>query len=312
LPSWLLGGLALAANFGVALLVRPDPNAKAEAALAQITPHDWSVKPGADLMAAALKSAGVDDYRRLAETGDAKAETLMGLIYHVGSTSVKQDQVEATSWLSRAADQQNARALYDLGDVYVSTGGANPERYAEYFRRSADLGNARAEDSLADAYLAGTGVPKDASLAAHWLEQAADQGLTSAEAKLGRLYYNGDLVLRNYDRAATLLQKAANENDPDAEHDLALAYYAGNGVPQNKYEALVLFTKSANQGNVDAEFQLGKMYAEGDGVIADVASGRALITKAANSSSIAAKAWLAAHPLFPSLATPPPLGSLTW
>jgi TPR repeat protein len=302
----LAAAVALVAICGLVLALRPDPNAKAKAVLAQITPANWSVNRGYDLVQGALKGASVDDFRRLAEAGDAGAQTMMGMIYHVGAPNVAVDQVEATAWLRRAADQKNARALYDLGDVYTTNGTANAERAADYLKQSAALGNARAASQLGDAYVRGRGVPKDPAQAVHWLEQAANQGVPDAESELGRLYYEGDVVARSYERARPLLEKAAAAGDADAEHDLALAYYFGNGVTQNKYEASLLFAKSANQGNMDAKFQLGRMYVDGDGILTNVTLGRDLITKAAAGNSASATNWIALHPLYPTVTFLPP------
>jgi TPR repeat protein len=314
----LIAGVALLAICALGFILRPDPNAAAKAALAQITQTDWSVKRGPDLVAAALKGASVEEFRQLAEAGDARAETMMGLIYHVGAPNVTIDQVEATSWLRRAADQKNARALYDLGDVYTTNGSANAEREAEYFKQSAALGNGRGEGALGDSYILGRGVPKDPAQGVHWLEQAAAQGVVSSEAELGRIYYNGDIVTRSYERARPLLEKAAAEGDADAQHDLALAYYNGNGVFQNKYEASQLFAKSADQGNIDSKYMLGRMYFDGDGVLMDVIKGRDLINKAAAGNSVLAKNWVTLHPIFTSFSTPtiptttPAFGAFNW
>ena len=55
----------------------------------------------------------------LAEQGDANAQALLGRMYEEG-VGVKQDNVKAVKWYSRAAEQGIAEAQFNLGNMYVS------------------------------------------------------------------------------------------------------------------------------------------------------------------------------------------------
>jgi hypothetical protein len=79
--------------------------------------------------------------RRLAEQGDAQAQSVMGVLYAYGE-GVPQDVAEAAKWYRKAADQGNAKAQYHLGLMYAK----------------------------------GRSVPRDLVQALMWLDLAAAQG----------------------------------------------------------------------------------------------------------------------------------------
>ena len=83
----------------------------------------------------------LQDWRPLADHGDAKAQNGLGVIYGNGQ-GVPQDYTEAVKW----------------------------------FRLAADQGYANAQASLGYAYANGQGVSRDYAEAAKWLRLAADQG----------------------------------------------------------------------------------------------------------------------------------------
>jgi len=82
-----------------------------------------------------------DACRRLAEQGDARAQSVLGVLYAYGE-GVPQDLAEAAKWYRKAADQGNAKAQYHLGLMYAK----------------------------------GRSVPQDLVQALMWLDLAAAQG----------------------------------------------------------------------------------------------------------------------------------------
>jgi len=79
--------------------------------------------------------------RRLADQGEARAQSVMGVLYAYGE-GVEQDFAEAAKWYRKAADQGNAKAQYHLGLMYAK----------------------------------GRSVPQDLVQALMWLDLAAAQG----------------------------------------------------------------------------------------------------------------------------------------
>ena len=112
----------------------------------------------------------------LAEQGDARAQSLLGLIYY-NARGVRRNDAEAARWFRLAADQGDAVAEYNLGLMY-SEGQAVPQDYAEaakWYRLAADQRYAQAQYNLGFLYASGQGVEQD-NVAAHmWFNLAAAQ-----------------------------------------------------------------------------------------------------------------------------------------
>lgn len=90
------------------------------------------------------------------------------------------DYVEAVKWFRSAAEQNEAKAQYDLGICYYT----------------------------------GTGVRENYAEALKWFHAAADQNSVDALSMLGNCYYTGmgAELERNYVEAAKWYQKAAEQN----------------------------------------------------------------------------------------------------
>jgi len=111
-----------------------DPNAT-------LSPED-ALRIGRNALMFNLKRAAFDCYISAAKSGDAQAQTAIGLIYYLGSnTEVPQDYKEAFFWLTKAAAQ----------DSYA------------------------AQEKLADMYMLGQGTPRDSQLSRYYADKAAAQ-----------------------------------------------------------------------------------------------------------------------------------------
>jgi clan AA aspartic protease (TIGR02281 family) len=69
-----------------------------------------------------------------------------------------------------------------------------PKDYAEamrWFRKAAEQGDAQAQNEIGDMYMKGHGVPRDNAQAMRWFRKAADQGLAKAKDNIGYLYFHG-------------------------------------------------------------------------------------------------------------------------
>jgi uncharacterized protein len=58
------------------------------------------------------------EWRPLAEEGDAKSQTNLGILYYNGRGVLK-DYKKALAWLKKAAEQGEAEAQYILGEIYI-------------------------------------------------------------------------------------------------------------------------------------------------------------------------------------------------
>jgi PAS domain S-box-containing protein len=118
--------------------------------------------------------------RPMAEQGDSRAQSLLGLIYFKGH-GVQPDEAEAMKWYRRAADQGDADAQLEIGDMYYKGRGVAQDysAAARWYRLAADRGNAAAQYNLGISYARGDGVPQDNVLAHMWFNLAATRFTTS-------------------------------------------------------------------------------------------------------------------------------------
>jgi hypothetical protein len=63
-------------------------------------------------------ATALKEWKPLAEKGDVDAQTNLGLMYQNG-WGVPQDDKEAVRWYTLAAEQEHAKAQYNLGVMYA-------------------------------------------------------------------------------------------------------------------------------------------------------------------------------------------------
>jgi hypothetical protein len=134
--------------------------------------------------------------RAIAQSGDAKAQSTVGSIYHRGGRGVQRDDEKALKWFRLAAAQGVAEAEFNLGVMYAQ----------------------------------GQGVPQDNSEAKKWYHLAADQGNAAAEYNLGLWYAKGRDGSPDYIHAHMWFNLAAS-HFPDSDlSDRNLAINNRNAV----------------------------------------------------------------------------------
>lgn len=126
----------------------------------------------------------VDDWRPLAERGNAEAQCNLGDMYLSGH-GVFHNESEAVKWYRRAAEQCHANAQLNLGNMYLNGHGvAKSEGEAiKWLRLSAQQGNADAQLALSNLYYNGTGVTRNPVMALMLEVLAAKQGVEQARKK---------------------------------------------------------------------------------------------------------------------------------
>lgn len=133
----------------------------------------------------------LQEWRPLAEQGDADAQYNLGVMYQYGR-GVAEDPAEAATWYRKAAEQGDAGAQYNLGVMYVE----------------------------------GQGVAQDYDEAVAWYRKAAEQGDAFAMVNLAAMYSYGKGVPRDYVRTHMWTSLAASRLPQGEERDLALGYRA--------------------------------------------------------------------------------------
>jgi TPR repeat protein len=119
----------------------------------------------------------LEEWRPLAEQGDAIAQYNLGLMYEDGA-GVLQDDAEAVKWYQLAAEQGLVLAQNNLGNMYYNGQGVLQD-YSEavrWYRLAAEQGNARAQFFLGLMYFTGDGALKSNVLAHMWYNIASANG----------------------------------------------------------------------------------------------------------------------------------------
>jgi localization factor PodJL len=147
-------------------------------------------KAGAPAQAASVPA--LDRLTTLANSGNAKAETIVGLKYLNGD-GVAVNEAQAAKWLERAAESGEPVAQYRLGTLYERGKGvaADPAKATHWYQAAAMQGNRKAMHNLAVAFAEGTGIKKDMNEAARWFSKAASLGLADSQFNLAVLYERG-------------------------------------------------------------------------------------------------------------------------
>ena len=116
----------------------------------------------------------VEIWRPLAEAGDPRAETYLGLMYDNGH-GVPQDREEAFYWYERGANAGYARAQYHLGFMYHYGFGTtrSQSEAMKWYRLAADQGEVRAQYNLGKLYAHGLVVQRDLVTAHMWFDIAS-------------------------------------------------------------------------------------------------------------------------------------------
>ena len=107
-------------------------------------------------------ATALEEWRPLAEAGDARAQAAIGSLYIHGQ-GVAVDYAEALRWTRRAAEQGDVTGQFNMGTIYA--GGLGVERdygtAADWFRRAGEQDDAASRFNLGVLYARGLGVPKD-------------------------------------------------------------------------------------------------------------------------------------------------------
>jgi TPR repeat protein len=133
--------------------------------------------------------------RKDADSGDAKAQNTLGVMYFTGEVISKDasgkilsnDPATAAAWFHRSALLGYAKAQFNLGLMYANgEGGLTKDtvKAVEFFRKAAIQGNADAQNNLGAMYHLGEGVTKNIAKAKEWYTKAAAQGNVDAQANL--------------------------------------------------------------------------------------------------------------------------------
>ena len=137
--------------------------------------------------------------------------------------------------LRAQAEASDARAQYALGAAFYAGLFGAATNYAEavkWFRKAAEQNDAKAQFELASCYVNGEGVTKDFGEAAKWYRKAAEQSNVDAQNSLAwRLATSDNPAIRDGSNAVVFAEKAvtATSRSVPANLDTLAAAYAETG-----------------------------------------------------------------------------------
>ncbi len=134
-----------------------------------------------------------------------------------------------------------------------------------WYQQSAEQGNANAQYNLGNIYYDGKGVSKDYKHAYNWYQKSAEQGNASAQYSLGWMYANGEGVAEDDKQAVSWYRKSAEQGNAHAQLGLGMMYFTGYGISRDLNKALYWVKKSAKQGNYSADITLRIIKTHQDG-----------------------------------------------
>ena len=209
-------------------------------------------------------------FLKAAEQEYAKAQFNLGVCYFNGY-GVEMDEKQGFQWFLKAAEQGYAKAQNFVGGCYGK--GVGVERdYKEafqWFLKAAEQGYAEAQCFVGGHYTFGYGVEKDDKEAFQWYLKAAKQGYVEAQFNLGVCYFNGYGVEKDEKQGFQWFLKAAEQGYAKAQNIVGGHYADGVGVERNYKEAFQWFLKAAEQGDAEAQYNVGISYYNGYGVEKD-------------------------------------------
>ena len=91
----------------------------------------------------------------------------------------------------------------------------------KWYQKAADQGNASAQNNIGDLYYWGNGVKQDYEEAMKWYRKAAAQGNAIAQMNIGHLYDQGKGVKQDYEEAMKWYRKVAAKGNVAAKENLA-------------------------------------------------------------------------------------------
>ena len=156
----------------------------------------------------------------LADSGDARSQTMLALAYLHGQQNLAADPAAALRWGLAAAKQGVPMAQYLVATLYQGGSGVAADSHQAFgwFEAAALRGNVKAMHDLAIAYAEGRGTSHDPARAAAWFNRAAGQGYVDSQFDLAVLYERGDGVRQNPQAALKWYLIAAKAGDGQAHN----------------------------------------------------------------------------------------------
>ena len=190
-------------------------------------------------------------YTKSAEQGHVKAAFNLSRCYEDGQ-GVPRDKKQAMKWFAKVLDSTDIKELYAILRSIDPCCEFNSDKSLLLLRRLAELGNAKAQYDLGNVYKRNGGVRGgvgDRKESVKWYTMAAEQGHVEAQFWLSNCYMQGEGVDRDDKEGVKWLTKSAEQGNAPAQCSLGNYYAYGYGADKDLKEAVKWYTKAAEQGD---------------------------------------------------------------
>ncbi|MGI3184613.1 SEL1-like repeat protein [Nioella aestuarii] len=206
--------------------------------------------------------------RPLANSGDAVALNMMGILYENG-LGVPADGFRAASYYQGAADQDLPQALNNLADHYLDGWDGQeprPDLAIPLLLRAEGMGYAGVYNNLGVSYFEGHFGTPDSRRAMEYFRRSHEAGYVDGTANVAWMYAHGEGVAEDQIEARRYYV-LAHENDGPlwALENLADMWREGEGGPVDLSQAVALYEEAAERGSAYGANWLGYYYDNGEG-----------------------------------------------
>jgi hypothetical protein len=217
------------------------------------------------VLAIAAIPPDIAETKRLADAGDAAAQSTLGAWYRWGSYGFQVNQKLAAEWYLRAAKQGYSPAEEAIGEMCEFGEGVAPDhQQALEWIRKATVERSGSAIWIGQQYEDHARTPQDILTAIEWYRISAEAGNVTAETELGFLYENSG----EFDQAARWYRRAARTSAP-AMAGMGRLCATGKGVPQDYNQAVSWYHKAIAADGRSGRYELGLLYEQGFGVPQD-------------------------------------------
>lgn len=183
-------------------------------------------------------------WTQAAQAGRTDAMRALAQMFLKG-TGIAPNAAEGLGWLRLAADQGDALAAREMGDIKIDSA---PKTALKFYEKAAAAGDAQAAYSAAIMYAENLSIRPNSRASARLMAQAAHAGHAAAMADYGLLVYQG-LAEGSAQNAADWFEKSARAGDDQGKFFWAYSLAKGDGTPQD-FEAAYFWIVQTDKSGI--------------------------------------------------------------
>ena len=166
--------------------------------------------------------------------------------------------VEAAELFRAAAEEGDARAMSMLGVMYYSGKGVkkDADEAIRLYKLSAEKGDVNGMLRLASAYQLGWDVEESYETALCWFERAAECGSAKGAYRAGQFHAQGLGTELSLSKALEWWKRSLSiEPSGEVAYRIASVYYNGKGIARDLFQARYYFSY-ANKHGYECEYEI--------------------------------------------------------